>query len=154
MRVALRKESVDRNPVSADRQAVRDQSLSARRAWIEMSDLKGNFITNESLSARRAWIEIARLPLLFASGQVALRKESVDRNLLTSGDVTAPSVALRKESVDRNWIWRSTKISVPSVALRKESVDRNASTCFWRPWQWVALRKESVDRNQQRRNGC
>ena len=33
---------------------------------------------------------------------VALRKESVDRNLLTAGDVTAPSVALRKESVDRN----------------------------------------------------
>ena len=36
---------------------------------------------------------------------VALRKESVDRNLLTADDVTAPSaVALRKESVDRNRI--------------------------------------------------
>ena len=34
--------------------------------------------------------------------KVALRKESVDRNLMTAGDVTAPSVALRKESVDRN----------------------------------------------------
>ena len=45
--------------------------------------------------------------LLLAVG-VALRKESVDRNLLcrlVAGSLT--TVALRKESVDRNWsIWR------------------------------------------------
>ena len=55
---------------------------------------------------------------------VALRKESVDRNLMTSGDVTAPSVALRKESVDRN-IGQHTLFFACVVALRKESVDRN-----------------------------
>ena len=33
---------------------------------------------------------------------VALRKESVDRNLITLGGSVAGNVALRKESVDRN----------------------------------------------------
>ena len=33
---------------------------------------------------------------------VALRKESVDRNLLILGGFAVGSVALRKESVDRN----------------------------------------------------
>ena len=38
---------------------------------------------------------------------VALRKESVDRNLFYGDDLTFANVALRKESVDRNWsIWR------------------------------------------------
>ena len=34
--------------------------------------------------------------------KVALRKESVDRNLVEVNQVFAVSVALRKESVDRN----------------------------------------------------
>ena len=56
---------------------------------------------------------------------VALRKESVDRNLVVGLLRTFTSVALRKESVDRNvrlWVCLSL---APSVALRKESVDRN-----------------------------
>ena len=36
----------------------------------------------ESLSARRAWIEIVELHLYASSGVVALRKESVDRNFI------------------------------------------------------------------------
>ena len=79
-------------------------SLSARRAWIEIRRASGAAdIDNGSLSARRAWIEIV-MPFFAISGaQVALRKESVDRN----PDVEwTPSgqckVALRKESVDRN----------------------------------------------------
>ena len=56
--VALRKESVDRNP-PVDTSSV---NVSA------------------SLSARRAWIEIAYGALDGASEIVALRKESVDRN--------------------------------------------------------------------------
>ena len=61
-------------------------SLSARRAWIEMTfkpiRLSFDFA---SLSARRAWIEMLAegiansLDLL-----VALRKESVDRNSITA----------------------------------------------------------------------
>ncbi len=57
-KVALRKESVDRNFVPFDviRPAI------------------------ESLSARRAWIEILPALKLIACHNVALRKESVDRN--------------------------------------------------------------------------
>ena len=64
-RVALRKESVDRNamPISSRTTAPR------------------------SLSARRAWIEIYRAVFPEGSFEVALRKESVDRNL----DVNRPT---------------------------------------------------------------
>ena len=61
--VALRKESVDRNTHVAPIRPMTGWSLSARRAWIEMSD-------------------VAPLP---PPNSVALRKESVDRNSLASG---------------------------------------------------------------------
>ena len=57
-RVALRKESVDRNRAlepTAKRLAL---SLSARRAWIEIDSLTDDVSTGGSLSARRAWIEM------------------------------------------------------------------------------------------------
>ena len=80
--VALRKESVDRN---ADRYRQLHESY-------------------QSLSARRAWIEILRATHICRSASVALRKESVDRNnrRFTAIDNTK-IVALRKESVDRNY---------------------------------------------------
>ena len=77
-------------------------SLSARRAWIEIPAGCWRESRRASLSARRAWIEI---PICFGSlagPSVALRKESVDRNFLSRGDVLCLTVALRKESVDRN----------------------------------------------------
>ena len=58
-RVALRKESVDRNFDTVQIIIVVVQSLSARRAWIEMIDTITQGVFN----------------------LVALRKESVDRNL-------------------------------------------------------------------------
>ena len=79
--VALRKESVDRNPYLLWQ--------FGRAFW--------------SLSARRAWIEIAVLELIPLADPVALRKESVDRNrayIMTT--IICTVVALRKESVDRN----------------------------------------------------
>ena len=79
--VALRKESVDRNSTGPANLTARILSLSARRAWIEIS---GKFV-------------------LFAGLIVALRKESVDRNVFLTLTVrNVPIVALRKESVDRN----------------------------------------------------
>ena len=63
-----------------------------------------------SLSARRAWIEIYGCYSLRYSASVALRKESVDRNIkrfLMS--VVFLLVALRKESVDRNSTTRISK---------------------------------------------
>ena len=55
-----------------------------------------------SLSARRAWIEITYVTRLPRAQVVALRKESVDRNWYVSPALSRCSVALRKESVDRN----------------------------------------------------
>ena len=54
------------------------QSLSARRAWIEISIGRLGLFIHVSLSARRAWIEICRLGAGRRSENVALRKESVD----------------------------------------------------------------------------
>ena len=56
--VALRKESVDRN-LSFHNSIKRCLSLSARRAWIEISVYLGYMKRKRSLSARRAWIEIS-----------------------------------------------------------------------------------------------
>ena len=55
---------------------------------------------------------------------VALRKESVDRNLASWSAVLTELVALRKESVDRNQGVHYDNYNL-HVALRKESVDRN-----------------------------
>ena len=70
--VALRKESVDRNGKHAQGPLHRGPSLSARRAWIEISG---------PLNAACIWV-------------VALRKESVDRNVgdrLGKNDITGRS---------------------------------------------------------------
>ena len=56
----------------------------------------------KSLSARRAWIEISTVIVIFFKRKVALRKESVDRNSIGLANSRAYIVALRKESVDRN----------------------------------------------------
>ncbi len=157
-----------------------------------------SLLTYQSLSARRAWIEMAALCLSCVLLLVALRKESVDRNQGVHYDNYNLHVALRKESVDRNlvgcidraidimslsarraWIEiaMTSQISVSTVvALRKESVDRNvnlrvldgsksSSLSARRAWieiltddvstggKIVALRKESVDRNSPSRFG-
>ena len=78
-----------------------------------------------SLSARRAWIEICLLGCCARLPAVALRKESVDRNLLVAGSLTMGGGSL---SARRAWIeicyLDNIEIS-EAVALRKESVDRN-----------------------------
>ena len=58
--VALRKESVDRNMLPIFEQPETIESLSARRAWIEIANFCRNRFCPTSLSARRAWIEIVR----------------------------------------------------------------------------------------------
>ena len=54
-----------------------------------------------SLSARRAWIEIDRYHLEHKRRQVALRKESVDRNCVLDTDSNKISLSL---SARRAWI--------------------------------------------------
>ena len=56
--VALRKESVDRNVFWKLPAMSIPESLSARRAWIEMCFGSYPQCPYRSLSARRAWIEI------------------------------------------------------------------------------------------------
>ena len=57
-KVALRKESVDRNDEDDPDNLWSEWSLSARRAWIEMPTAGQLGAIGASLSARRAWIEI------------------------------------------------------------------------------------------------
>ena len=100
--VALRKESVDRNyqanavdqilPVALRKESVDRNGFGAK--------LVHSFLS--SLSARRAWIEISTYVTRLPRAQVALRKESVDRNRAVQNTQINKHVALRKESVDRN----------------------------------------------------
>ena len=78
--VALRKESVDRNPINV-------MSASAVQVALRKESVDRNYSANAvdqilpgSLSARRAWIEIIRAGPTGPGPLVALRKESVDRN--------------------------------------------------------------------------
>ena len=57
--------------------------------------------THKSLSARRAWIEMLASRLVDMSAAVALRKESVDRNITTT---TTCTVSKRSLSARRAWI--------------------------------------------------
>ena len=80
LRVALRKESVDRNPGVLGWSPVGQTSLSARRAWIEIC-LKN------------------KKPL---KKLVALRKESVDRNAheMSSQEIFRPSLSARRAWIE------------------------------------------------------
>ena len=70
----------------------RNSKVTAKKSWNAWS-----------LSARRAWIEISHDFYVDSNGKVALRKESVDRNAVRLCQlVHNDAVALRKESVDRN----------------------------------------------------
>ena len=77
--VALRKESVDRNAL-----------------WMAL-----NRLLRRSLSARRAWIEMTYVTRLPRAQVVALRKESVDRN--QAADMSAKRET-RSLSARRAWI--------------------------------------------------
>ena len=59
------------------------------------------------------------------SAVVALRKESVDRNIRTcaNGSICVMSLSARRAWIELSF-WYSSRI-IMSVALRKESVDRN-----------------------------
>ena len=119
--VALRKESVDRNYLVWAGQLIKSSSLSARRAWIEMSGHRQAHTSPTSLSARRAWIEMLRYWSRAMETTVALRKESVDRNFKLKIMYRAFRVALRKESVDRNAGYRR---SSPLTSRRSPQGER------------------------------
>ena len=79
--------------------------------------------------------------------QVALRKESVDRNTdpINLSDIPPKSLSARRAWIEMP---QNQKRKPPKrVALRKESVDRNMLYDTTALMKCVALRKESVDRN-------
>ena len=77
-----------------------------------------------SLSARRAWIEIVMQEIAQQRKQVALRKESVDRNAFGLSYFYIIKVALRKESVDRNPKNPVIRINeVPSLSARRAWIE-------------------------------
>ena len=146
-------------------------SLSARRAWIEIStslrQALGNLVAlrkesvdrnslmvrllfsfSASLSARRAWIEInVGFPIAAFLLSLSARRAWIEietDGILSTG---APMVALRKESVDRN----SHRVGIAEIDLASLSARRAwiemSSICRTRSKPTVALRKESVDRN-------
>ena len=126
------------------------RSLSARRAWIEiLVSARQVCLICRSLSARRAWIEIVAELLPWGAGGVALRKESVDRNIVGASAYRTSSVALRKESVDRNTSFCLTSLcELPSLSARRAWIEIGLQ-CVPNSQKRVALRKESVDRNQK-----
>ena len=84
---------------------------------------------------------------------VALRKESVDRNSRGMSTISYITASL---SARRAWIEIQYVLSYEmsgKVALRKESVDRNTQRRDFKALGLVALRKESVDRNALPVNG-
>ena len=80
-----------------------EQSLSARRAWIEISMLCSAVKSVESLSARRAWIEMCPLLMFWPFRPWSLSARRAWIEITQRRDFKALGlVALRKESVDRN----------------------------------------------------
>ena len=147
--VALRKESVDRNTSIDNLTQGVFKSLSARRAWIEIRHKCAIFcIKVRSLSARRAWIEIIKKGRARRPGQVALRKESVDRNkrLGLLGWLRVLSLSAR-----RAWIEiksrRCVKRFHASLSARRAWIEIILPPVDTSSVKVVALRKESVDRN-------
>ena len=102
-----------------------------------------------SLSARRAWIEISALACSAGFVLVALRKESVDRNNFGRTDGTRIYWSL---SARRAWIEIAKIVFVPlvngSLSARRAWIEMRMAL-FLAPAIMVALRKESVDRNRR-----
>ena len=93
----------------------------------------------KSLSARRAWIEIVDADNDSLTDDVALRKESVDRNkYVVQCRKIMGVVALRKESVDRN--------TVEEVPTNEEQTSLSAR----RAWIEILLKRCLQMRNRRR----
>ncbi len=90
--VALRKESVDRN-VKLCAQHVLQIVVALRKESVDRNFLRAVLSVSlaASLSARRAWIEISRAANFQHRSHVALRKESVDRNFFARVGIRDPN---------------------------------------------------------------
>ena len=101
-----------------------------------------------SLSARRAWIEIETPKEQASRRAVALRKESVDRNVRCSliVDCTAWSLSARRAWIEIGAKADSVSQWTASLSARRAWIEMTV-LCLSCVLLLVALRKESVDRN-------
>ena len=129
--VALRKESVDRNMLFWSFRPVVGVALRKESVDRNSTDAANLTVPTTSLSARRAWIEITNFYSASLFDLVALRKESVDRNSTDVANLTVPTTSL---SARRAWIeipagcWRDARraslsarrawIEIHSAAIR------------------------------------
>ena len=122
--VALRKESVDRNFDIRNPATTLPRSLSARRAWIEMGNSGTQADPEKSLSARRAWIEMQHWALKnIATASLSARRAWIEIMERESG-LRVRRVALRKESVDRNMRWVAARINtIASLSARRAWIE-------------------------------
>ena len=101
--VALRKESVDRNCKCEKRMGSCEVALRKESVDRNVYGAKATQHIDASLSARRAWIEITFCVILNTAKHVALRKESVDRNIDECWKlIGTDSVALLPKPAARN----------------------------------------------------
>ena len=117
---------MDRNADDAHSVLFCDWSLSARRAWIEMS-ISALWMAPSrlSLSARRAWIEMFSVREVFANfeGSLSARRAWIEIDV-TAKTGLFTSVALRKESVDRNSENPMISIDkIPSLSARRAWIE-------------------------------
>ena len=102
MTVALRKESVDRNVIDECRRQVCIESLSARRAWIEMrKSRRSQSMCITSLSARRAWIEIFyhRIRLLSIES-LSARRAWIEMQKSSTDTISPTSLSARRAWIE------------------------------------------------------
>ena len=149
MMVALRKESVDRNNGRLRAVQNAQMSLSARRAWIEMTQGVFNLFANPSLSARRAWIEI-RFPGCAGrayNGSLSARRAWIEIVYLYNFKM----FACMSLSARRAWIEILNGETLSALACSSLSARRAWIEILYQLYDTyakvVALRKESVDRN-------
>ena len=100
-KVALRKESVDRNGYFGCNRQNWVMSLSARRAWIEIARARIQYCPQPSLSARRAWIEIdAPSSAPYAELSLSARRAWIEIALLAESDSVNRSLSARRAWIE------------------------------------------------------
>ena len=83
------------------------------------------FVCVESLSARRAWIEIWHIHGFLRGLPVALRKESVDRNRLQRSidTISQPSLSARRAWIEINGALLASGSSSGSLSARRAWIE-------------------------------
>ena len=87
-----------------------------------------------------------KCPTVLCTFAVALRKESVDRNIWIDKTQSAASVALRKESVDRNFHVRYTTSTRPrSLSARRAWIEMGNSCTQADPAKSLSARRAWIE---------